>query len=150
MRWMATIETGPRSQLAHVLGIDRVQFAVCVGFCVSDVAIPFSDTMRNIVMLSDRGLSNRSNIYSSSIFKVRLYSRSAWTHSGMQQWCLRSIQKSINQFLQRHSPSEHVSCVMTQSTVVSLVREKVLNVYLPHRHLWYKKTFWQTAEVIDI
>jgi hypothetical protein len=30
----------------------------CVGFCVSDVAIPFSDTMRNIAMLGDQRLSN--------------------------------------------------------------------------------------------
>jgi hypothetical protein len=36
-----------------------------VGFCVSDVAIPFSDTTRNIAMLGDRGLSN-SDICSSS------------------------------------------------------------------------------------
>jgi hypothetical protein len=56
---MATIKTGPRSQLARVLGIDCVQL-LC-GFLkhgVSDAGNLFSDTTRNIAMLGDRGLSN--------------------------------------------------------------------------------------------
>jgi hypothetical protein len=66
MRWMATIETGPRSQLARVLGIYRLCAVAVWVFCVSDVAIPFSDTMRNIAMLGDQGLSSSSDICSSS------------------------------------------------------------------------------------
>jgi hypothetical protein len=62
----------PESRLNGVCNSDRICSAniksahVWVYFCVSDVAIPFSDTMRNIAMLGDRGLSNSSDICSSS------------------------------------------------------------------------------------
>jgi hypothetical protein len=59
-----------------------------VGFCVSDVAIPFSDAVRNIAMLGVRGLRN-SDICSSS----------QGLHEHIQATVMPEIITKINQLL---------------------------------------------------
>jgi hypothetical protein len=60
-----------------------------VGFCVSDVAIPFSDAMRNIAMLGVRGLSSNSDICSSS--------QGLLMHEHIQATVMPEINTKINQ-----------------------------------------------------
>jgi hypothetical protein len=62
---------------------------VHVRFCVSDVAILCSDTMRNIAMLGDRGLSN-------------ICSSSQGLHEHIQATVMPEINTKINTYIYIH------------------------------------------------
>jgi hypothetical protein len=90
-----------------------------VVFCVSDVAIPFSDTMRNIAMLGDRGLSN-SDICSSS----------QGLHEHIQATALPEIYTKINQSINVYVDKPNTQTDGSHQKIAALLKQRDILTYI--------------------